>query len=973
MPAASSSSSASSSAATANASSAPEAASETTQPAASSSTFTGILNYFTMRSSSISPNTTTATSSPVVGQAAIAADQPSSSQQQPNQSSPTTNTAPLQNAPQSQTHNSSASKNTNQQDQTQARLIAEKKHSIMPLGSSMYVAFSNEESAALEQAFTFLYPNASTSFKTSRSGSPFRPDIPAVSTETILEKSKVVVGEDGLFECDILERIYYPIYWEGPQIPIVRGTWFKVDSYGKIQPFDEVLASQLEDGYQKFQPWKYFPDSSTNRTMRSVSTDTLDTNTSSPGKTSSTVDPAASSPETTKQFKWNLFGPYSSYYVLYTGHDNGWLLSESATSKVAQMILSRFSAGENLGGDRIFRGSDNADKFARKRMKELQSSSSSLDSLPVTPTMSVKENAGQQPAANSSVVDPPPVVFDEKIQPAETATAFVTPNNSPAKSSAGSPAKDNKPSKSQPKQRPVRMFKHLVFAVHGMGQKLADKTKVVNFIEDGNTLRKNVKKSFCHATGITSNDSNTEETVPIMVLPIEWRRKLSFDYGSNEELQNDSDIRLPSVLDITLEGVPNLRSIISDVLLDVLLYMEPHHRHDILSAVISEMNRVYRLFIKYHPYFLQEDGQIHFYAHSLGSLICLDILSYFSLSRAPKDSMFSDEQMSPVDLADMSASTRVSFEDLPTAASLSSITGSKPSQTKTRSHRSSSHPISTESLKRTTDIFENRLIQRQVPFLGFDVAKMFVVGSPLGLFMLIKERHLGMPFKVMKRYFQAFLADPDSKTDADTRFRRWLHQLEEKDNVIHPDVNCIFHMFHPNDVIAYRLEPMISRAFAELKPLAIPNAFANQKRTTMQLPVSLKFATESLIGFAVWSHTTPVAASKQSDSADHTSSTISPSVYMNEPGSPTMNILKGYSQTLGEKERPRFSAEEVMHALNPRNNRLDYVLQASMLDLGSYSAFALGAHFIYWANEDCGMFLVKEVLDMPSYQPEESP
>ena len=68
-----------------------------------------------------------------------------------------------------------------------------------------------------------------------------------------------------------------------------------------------------------------------------------------------------------------------------------------------------------------------------------------------------------------------------------------------------------------------------------------------------------------------------------------------------------------------------MRNLISDVMLDIPYYLS-HHKPKMIEAVTKEANRVYRLWCQNNPDF-QETGRVHLIAHSLGSVMALDILS----------------------------------------------------------------------------------------------------------------------------------------------------------------------------------------------------------------------------------------------------------------------------------------------------------------------------------------------------------
>lgn len=60
-------------------------------------------------------------------------------------------------------------------------------------------------------------------------------------------------------------------------------------------------------------------------------------------------------------------------------------------------------------------------------------------------------------------------------------------------------------------------------------------------------------------------------------------------------------------------------------MLDIPYYLS-HHKTKMIEAVTKEANRVYRLWCQNNPWF-EEIGRVHIIAHSLGSVMALDILS----------------------------------------------------------------------------------------------------------------------------------------------------------------------------------------------------------------------------------------------------------------------------------------------------------------------------------------------------------
>ncbi|KAK9243374.1 DDHD domain-containing protein [Lipomyces tetrasporus] len=163
-------------------------------------------------------------------------------------------------------------------------------------------------------------------------------------------------------------------------------------------------------------------------------------------------------------------------------------------------------------------------------------------------------------------------------------------------------------------------IKHLVLVVHGIGQKLSERVETFDFTYAINAFRVLMAKQ--HEVMSTSHP-------PSAVLPINWRRKINFDYedaatSSSSDENKAAPVHRPFALsDITPNTIPTVRNIISDVLLDIPYYLSKH-KSRVLHAVAAEANRVYRLWMRNNPGW---QGKISIIGHSLGSVIAVDILS----------------------------------------------------------------------------------------------------------------------------------------------------------------------------------------------------------------------------------------------------------------------------------------------------------------------------------------------------------
>ncbi|KAJ2637363.1 hypothetical protein GGF44_002964, partial [Coemansia sp. RSA 1694] len=75
----------------------------------------------------------------------------------------------------------------------------------------------------------------------------------------------------------------------------------------------------------------------------------------------------------------------------------------------------------------------------------------------------------------------------------------------------------------------------------------------------------------------------------------------------------------------TLPSIPWIRTLDNEVIGDILYYFSTYHGHEMLALVIGKLNAAYTNFISTHPGF---QGPISLIAHSLGGLVCYEILYY---------------------------------------------------------------------------------------------------------------------------------------------------------------------------------------------------------------------------------------------------------------------------------------------------------------------------------------------------------
>ena len=145
----------------------------------------------------------------------------------------------------------------------------------------------------------------------------------------------------------------------------------------------------------------------------------------------------------------------------------------------------------------------------------------------------------------------------------------------------------------------------LILAVHGIGQNLDG----ANIAQDVIGMKKTIRIAEMASIKAEGGDENSKRH-RIEVLPVQWRKHLTLDVDS-------------LAASLMPPGIPSLRHMLHSTAVEVLFYLTPLHRGAILDSVVKSLNSVYSKFIKRNPSFV---GKVSIFAHSLGSVLCWDIL-----------------------------------------------------------------------------------------------------------------------------------------------------------------------------------------------------------------------------------------------------------------------------------------------------------------------------------------------------------
>lgn len=169
-----------------------------------------------------------------------------------------------------------------------------------------------------------------------------------------------------------------------------------------------------------------------------------------------------------------------------------------------------------------------------------------------------------------------------------------------------------------------RRVTDLVLVAHGIGQKFAERVESYHFTHAVTAFRRSINIELGEGTvkSVLRDGFNG-----IMVLPVNWRHTLSLEDGGpmSDEDRANAGTESFGLKDIEPGTIPAVRSLISDVMFDIPFYMS-QHKPKMIRALVAEANRVYRLWCSNNPDFVKK-GRVHLIAHSLGSVMALEVLS----------------------------------------------------------------------------------------------------------------------------------------------------------------------------------------------------------------------------------------------------------------------------------------------------------------------------------------------------------
>ncbi|KAM9147624.1 phospholipase DDHD1 [Pangshura tecta] len=226
---------------------------------------------------------------------------------------------------------------------------------------------------------------------------------------------------------------------------------------------------------------------------------------------------------------------------------------------------------------------------------------------------------------------------------------------------------------------------HIVFVVHGIGQKMDQGRIIKNTAMMRDTARKIEEKYFCNLA------------THVEFLPVEWRSKLALDGDTVDS--------------ITPDKVRGLRDMLNSSAMDIMYYTSPLYRDELVKGLQQELNRLYMLFCSRNPEFEEKGGKVSIVSHSLGCVITYDIMTGWNPVRLYEQLLQKEEE----DLEDR----WMSYEEQHLLEQLY-ITKQRLREIEERLHELKASTIS------------------KTPALKFKVENFFCMGSPLAVFLALR-------------------------------------------------------------------------------------------------------------------------------------------------------------------------------------------------------------------------------------------
>jgi len=351
----------------------------------------------------------------------------------------------------------------------------------------------------------------------------------------------------------------------------------------------------------------------------------------------------------------------------------------------------------------------------------------------------------------------------------------------------------------------------------------------------------------------------------------------------------------------TITTIPALREIANDVIFDVLMYLTPNFCYDVLDCVTEQIIQQFALFKKHNPDFVANGGKCSLMGHSLGSVICWDLLTI--LNEYPTNKESTNEQTNTT-----------------TAEGEHWVHIANEGQSSDIGYQSYASQVNADQAKNgNVGPSLPKPLERTLPFVP---QHTIFLGSPIGLFLTLRGAH------------PVFDALRDNLPPGPGRPKASPFRL--------PSLG-IHNIFHPSDPVAYRIEPLLLVQGTPLDELPPPQYLTKEgegvrlhikaKQLGDQIRKTIMDPKPSLVSFFSVVSDQAITLMQQLDDNNN-----------NTNRSTEANPTAGTGINRREEDR------EIRFPLAGRSGRLDFQLQPNVIDSEYVSAVL--AHSSYFTNTD---------------------
>uniref|UniRef100_A0A8C6PVZ5 DDHD domain containing 1 n=1 Tax=Nothobranchius furzeri TaxID=105023 RepID=A0A8C6PVZ5_NOTFU len=459
-----------------------------------------------------------------------------------------------------------------------------------------------------------------------------------------------------------------------------------------------------------------------------------------------------------------------------------------------------------------------------------------------------------------------------------------------------------------PEDRPPHTT-HVVFVVHGIGQKMDQGRIIKNTAMLREGVRKMEERHFSE-----HNDEHVE------FLPVEWRSKLTLDGDTVET--------------ITPDKVRGLRDLLNSSAMDIMYYNSPLYRDEITKGLTEELNRLYSLFCSRNPEFEERGGEVSIVSHSLGCVITYDIMTGWDPVRFCLQELCAVEEEQ--DLHWTSYEERQLVDQL--------------KLTRNRLRELENQLVKLEASKPSAP-----------PALKFKVENFFCMGSPLAVFLALRGIRPGtschqdhiLPTSICNRLFNVF-----HPTDP-VAYRLEPLILKHYSNVAPVQIHCATNPTHYDEIRPTFLNPVKDPA-SDTESIPSPSTSPVLPRKHYGESIT-SLGKASILGAAsIGKGIGGILFSRFSRSNSQPSVSLGLEGVVNAEEEEEKRSESQSSYGLSTMTRPTSPTIESLEL----ERRIDFELREGLVESRYWSAVT--SHTSYWCSHDIALFLLTFIYKQKS-------